>query len=230
MTATLASLTTDVQNRLQDVNAKFWSAAMITTWINEGLIDIARRAEVLEDVLTVPAVVGTRQYPCPTNMLRLHRVEFQVSTTNIYVMEGRTLGEMDSIWGLNQVQQQAYPSYYAIWGFVPNAKIYVYPSPSQSGQFNLWCYRLPATLVSGSDVAEVPEGWQSLVVEYCEYIALLRDNDPRYQVAQQIYETHLQSLIEFTRHHYDQQQYVSQGPMNSYMGYFSGNSQGWIDY
>lgn len=210
--ATLSSIRTDVQYRITDATGKFWSSTMLNLWINQAMKDIARRAEVLEttDDIAVTGGAGTREYTAPLDIFRIHRVEFIVSTSNVYTLEARDIHEMDSIWGINQIQAQSYPSYYSVWGIMGiDAKVYIYPTASQSGTLRLWSYRLPATVSGDNDVCEVPVGWEDLIPLYCEYIALRRDNDPRWQDAKQMYEQELGDMINMTRSHHDQAHWIT---------------------
>lgn len=226
---TLLSILTDVKSRIADSTGKFYQDTTLNSWIMSGAKDIARRAEVLEDIINVTAVAGTNQYSLPTatsgGILRIHRVEFQISTSQIYLLEPREYNEMDSIWGINQLQQQAYPSYFAVWGImVGSAQMRVYPTPSQAGTFNLFVYRLPATASQDTDPVEVPGGWEDLISLYCEYVALRSDSDPRWKDAKSIYEDELATMVNFTRSHHDQQQYITYPPQNvPAWGWMGGN-------
>lgn len=213
--ATLATVRTDTRNRITDSTTKFWSDAMLDSWINSAMKDIARRAEVLETTDDIAVDAGDRQYTAPLDIFRIHRVEFIVSSSNIYVLEPRDIHEMDSIWGINQIQQQAFPSYYTVWGIMGiDAQIFLYPTPSQAGTLKVWSYRLPTVVSADAHVCEVPVGWEDLIPLYCEYIALRRDNDPRWQDAKAMYEQELGDMINMTRSHHDQAHWITTPAMN----------------
>lgn len=210
--ATLADIRTDVKNRIADATGKFWSDVMLTSWINSALKDVARRAEILEttDDIAVTGGLGTREYTLPTDIFRVHRVEFVISTSNVIILEARELHELDSIWGGNQVRAYTAPNYYAIWGIMGiDAKIYIYPTASQSGTLRIYSYRLPTAVSADANVCEIPAGWEDLIALYCEYVALRRDSDPRWQDAKAIYEQELQDCILLTRSHHDQSHWVT---------------------
>lgn len=219
MPVTLEEALAEVRGRLDELTETFWSDTQLKSWINGGCRAIARTSRCLEDIQEIDAEVGTRDYELPSNMIQLHVVEFEVSSTSVYPLELRNRKEMDSIWGTNQLQSQSTPSFAAVWGFVPNAKIYVYPAPSQEGTLNVWYYRLPTTAAEDEDVLEVPEGWDEAVYLWCEYIALRKDNEPRWQDAKALYEETLAELKNIP-HHHDQQQYITTGP---------GNYMDWVD-
>lgn len=213
--ATLSAVRTDVQYRITDATGKFWSATMLNLWINQAMKDIARRAEILETTDDIAVSAGDRQYDLPLDIFRIHRVEFVISSSNIYVLEPRDIHEMDAIWGVNQTQQMSFPSYYTTWGIMGiDCQIYLYPSPSQAGTLKVWSYRLPATVANDGDVCEVPVGWEDLIPLYCEYIALRRDNDPRWEDAKSIYEQEMANLVDMTRSHHDQAHWITSPAMN----------------
>lgn len=189
---------------------------MLDAWIYDGIKDITRRAEVLESVVTATVTAGTRTVNLQSaltpsvNIYRIHRVEFQVSTTQVYPLEPRDIQEIDGLRGVNPLQSQGWPSYYYIWGVMGiDATLYLYPVGAQNGTLNIYCYRLPAALSGDGSACEVPIGWENLISLYCEYVALRRDSDPRWQDAKGIYEDELASMINLTRSHHDQAHWVT---------------------
>lgn len=201
MTITLTNILADVRDRLHDGGGtSMWSDAMLTRWINEGLRDVARRTETLMDRATINAVAGTQEYTMPTNVHRVHRVEYKrTADSQIYPLEYRDFNNLDAVWWTSQSTTQGTPSYFTMWGFPPSLKLVVYPTPHAAGTFKVFYFRVPATLVNGADVAEIPEGWQDLISYYCEYVALRRDADPRWQEAKSLYESSLSNMMEVTR-------------------------------
>lgn len=201
MTTTLTSLLTDVRDRLNDNSATpQWSNTMLTRWINEGLRDVARRTETLMDRSTITAVAGTQEYTMPTTVHRVHRVEYKrTGDSQIYPLEYRDFNNLDAVWWTSQSITQGTPSFFTMWGFPPSLKLVVYPTPSTAGTFKVFYFREPATLVNGTDVAEIPEGWWDLIALYCEFVALRRDADPRWQEAKQLYEDSIAHMMELTQ-------------------------------
>lgn len=208
MTATLSDLLTDTRARLDETTQRFWLDTQLTTWINEALRDIARRTEtILSFNTTVTAIAGTNKYALPSDVIRVHRVEFvPTGQTLIYPLEPRTYGEMDQVWGIQQSRQQSYPSYFVLWGFSPNITMQVWPVPSQGGNFNVYYYRLPVTLANPADIAEIPEGWQDLVPLYVESVAKRKDRDDSWKDAKSVYEDTITHMIDVTRQLHDQSQ------------------------
>lgn len=213
MTATLSTILTDVRSRLDEVTAKFWSNTELTTWINEGLRDVARRTETLLDYFTnIPLYPNVAKYAMPMDVIRVHRMEFvPVGDYNVYPIELKTYQEMDQVWGIQPSTQRSYPTFAVLWGFAPNITVQFYPVPSQAGTLNLYYYRLPTTLVNPNDVAEIPNGWEDLISLYCEYVALRKDRDGRWQEAKSLYEENLNNMVNVTRQLHDQARSVIVG-------------------
>lgn len=211
---TLSELRTELRNRLDESSARFWEDTELNTYINRGLKDVGRRTETLLTYVTdIMVTAGFPKYPLPNDVLRIHRVEFvPVNTTDTYPVEARSHQEMDQYWGVRQSITQSYPNFYVLWGITGiDASLQLYPVPSQAGQLNIYYYRVPAELTSDSQEAEIPAGWDDLVVLYAEYEAMRKDRDPRWQDAKQLYETGLSTMIDLTRELHDQAQYMYVG-------------------
>lgn len=209
MPRTLGQLLSDVRNRLDEQSARMWGSPELRGWILEGARDVARRAEILLQSSTIAVTSGTQQYTGPTDAVRIYRVEWQpTGQSTIYPLEYYDFASMDELWGPNQIITQAYPIAYTMWGFPPSLKIILYPSPSSNGQLNVYYYRLPADLATDGSAdntnVDVPEGWWDLIPKYCEFVAMRKDGDQRWQDARALYEAQLDGLIEHSRRWTDQ--------------------------
>jgi hypothetical protein len=221
MPTTLTTLIAATRSILNETTTRFFSDAEITTWLNDGCRDIARRAEVIQQFNTsVAAVAAQAKYALPTDIIRVHRVEYvPTGQTQTYTLMASTEQELDQVFGINQDQQGVYPQYYAIWGYPGGTgaaalKMRVYPVPAIAGTFNIFYYAVPAAMVNGSDVAIIPEGWQDLLVLYAEYAARRKDQRPDWSDAKQLYDEKIEELIEVTRKWHDQAGSVSVGGNN----------------
>lgn len=207
---TQAQLLTRIRDRLDEATATMWSDDQLRTWINEGARDLARRTETLLDRDTIPVIAGTREYSVPTDVLKINRAEYYVSATDsIYPLEYRQFNAMDAVWHTQQAINSGTPIYFTTWGFPPNAKVILYPTPSVAGTLRLFVYRLPAELATSTSAdanttVEVPAGWDDLVIDYVEYTALRRDRDPRWQEAKQLYEERINDFWNLSRELSDQ--------------------------
>lgn len=209
MPKSLGILVTDVRDRLDESTEQQWTDPQLRKWINEGARDIARRCEVLQDRDDIPAVTGQQEYDLPATILRVYRVEYRPNaSTEVIPLEYRDFNNMDAVWWSQQTVARNKPRLFTMWGFPPNLKMIVYPTPDTAGSFKVFFYRLPVDLADdGGDDGEnleVPEGWWDALVDYSEFMALRKDADPRWQEAKQKYEETVANLFDNTRRWSDQ--------------------------
>lgn len=223
MPVTLQDVIRRVREDIDEPTAHLWTDTGITDWINDGARDLSRKAEDLMVFDTSIAVVaGTAKYALQSDLIRVHRMEFVPSgSTQTYPLTPSSHGEMDGIWGINQSQASAYPSFFVTIGYPGGTgtsamKVQLFPVPSASGTLNVFYYKLPyrfldpeANAVELAKSLEVPEGWDDLVVLYAQYRAMRKDRDPRWQEAKQLYDEQLDHLINVTRFYHDQEQMMT---------------------
>lgn len=210
MTVTLTTLLADVRERLDETTAAFWNDTSLTRWINEGVTDVAKRSETLLATASVAVVAGTASYAAPVDVVRIHHVTFTpTGQTQVYPLRPATRQSLESVWGTNPAQSGSYPSFFIPWGFSPAITLQLYPVPAQAGSLTVYYYKVPAALVNGTDVAAIPEGWQSLIPLYVEALAKRKDHDPTWAEAMEMYEMGLRGMCEQLRHLHDQQEYVT---------------------
>lgn len=206
--ANLTSLITQVRSNVDEAAARFWADSEITQWLNDGVKDIGRRTEAIQSTSSSIAIIaGTASYNLPSNLIRLHRLEFiPTGSTQVYPVAVSTYEEMDSVWGINQASQASYPSYAVMWGYPGGAAtltVQVFPVPSQAGVLKIYYYRVPVDMVAGGDIPEIPGGWDDILVHYAEYRAKRKAGNPTWQEAKQIYEEELQRMVDVTTYYHD---------------------------
>lgn len=209
MPKTLGQLVTDTRDRLDEVTAQQWTEPQLRKWINEGARDLARRCEVLQDRADVNAVANTQEYALPAGVIRVYRVEYRPNgSTEVLPLEYRDFNNMDAVWWSQQTVARNKPRMFTMWGFPPNLKMIVYPTPDTAGSFKVFYYRFPADLATDGSAdgttVEVPEGWWDALVDYCEYMGLRKDADPRWQDAKAKYEETIGNLFDTSRRWSDQ--------------------------
>lgn len=222
MPTTLADVIRRSRSIIDESLAIFWTDTELTDWINDGLRDMARRAEDLLDYNTsIAAVAGSATYPLPADVIRVHRIEFvPINSTQTYPIQASSYQEMDQVWGIYQLQQSSYPSFFVIRGFPGGGQsgsndsrlmAQFYPVPAQSGTFNIFYYRLPYRFLDPithpeelAKTVELPEGWDDLLVMYAEYNALRKSREERWKDAKAMYEEKIEFLINVTRDYHDQ--------------------------
>jgi hypothetical protein len=227
---TMATTVTNVRAVLDDTSTTrpYWSSPDIRTWINDAVREIARQAESIlvlrSDLVAVPNIA---KYYLPSDVIRLHRIEFvPIGTTQTYIIELRTYDELDQIWGIYQGSPSSYPSYGVVWGTPGNFIIQFYPVPSQSGIFNLYYYGMPVNLTTDgtndTTSLQIPGGWDDLVVNYVEYRARRKAKDPTWQEAKALFDEGIQHLVDVTRLAHDNQRYMQQSVTSGVPGWLTG--------
>lgn len=210
MTVTLTTLLADVRERIDETTANYWNDTALTRWVNEALADVAKRSETLQATASVAVVAGTANYSAPVDTVRINGMEFTpTGSTQKYPVKPATRQSMENVWGLNQGQLGSYPSFFVPWGFSPSITLQLFPVPGQNGSLTIYYYKLPAALVNGADIAQIPEGWQDLIPLYVEAVAKRKDHDSTWAEAMEMYETRLRTLTEQLRHLHDQQEYIT---------------------
>jgi hypothetical protein len=209
MPTTLAQAQTAALQVLDDENSLYYTSAELTQWINDACSDIAQSAECLQALDTIQTSANQQQYVMPGDIIRMHKVEWSQlpsgpgSQPFTYTLKALGITEMDSVWGNSHSLPAAWPRAYSFWQQPPNLLMILYPVPAQSGNLNLWYYRLPKTLVNSTDILDIPEGWEPAVREYCIYMAHRKARSPEQSAALQAYQTKLQELISRTRNFHD---------------------------
>jgi hypothetical protein len=201
MSDTLGALKLKVRRRLDETNVRFWKDEDLTDWINEGAREVARRAEVLQHTTSINAVANLQQYSLPNDTFRVHRVEWSRDGNASTALEYRDFNSMDSIWWSQQRTSTGDPYWYTMWGFPPQLNLIVYPTPDTDilAAFKVFYYRLPGLALTDTQVVEVPAGWDDVILDYCEFSAMRKDADPRWQEAKALFEDKLGHMVDSTR-------------------------------
>lgn len=200
MAVTVATAVTTVRERLDEDTAAQWTDVSIRRWLDEGIRDIARRTRHYWDTDTIDTTADDGLYTVEDDVLHIKHVYFTPDgdTSRDIPLEPRAYEAMDQVWWDRQDQSSGYPVYFTTYGYAPSLQIKLYPVPSVDGTLTLHVARLPAALdvTSGTGNIDVPTGWLELAYDYCEYMALRKDRDPRWQEAYQMYESKIQDLID----------------------------------
>jgi len=210
MALTLTDALTHLRSRLDEATASFWSDIELTRWINEGAKDLARRTEALREEVDIAAVAGTQEYTAPDDLIRATGLEWRpTSTGQHHPMQYRDRHNADALWGSGD--SEGSPIIWTSWGFPPSLTIKVFPTPYEAGNLHLYYYRLPATVVNGTDLIEVPSGWDDLVVEYATMLAFRKDGNQSWRDSFQHYEQRVNDLLATAIRYNDQAGFIDQG-------------------
>jgi hypothetical protein len=140
-------------------------------------------------------------------------------------LEYRDYNNMDSVWWTQQLTSQSTPLLWTAWGFPPTLKIILYPIPSAASSIKFFYYRHPIDLAesTAADAAtplDFPEGWEELITNYVEYMALRKDRDPRWQESLQLFNSGVEQMYVQTRRWSDQAGMIDVGtgvPLHPYV-------------
>lgn len=184
MAKTLGIMLYELRARIDEPVENRWKDRELRTWINEGLREVATRTECLRDTASIAVVAGTQSYTMPTDIVREHNVEFDpTGSQQTFTLERRDYRAMQQWWGSYQTTSGYAPSFYTTWGFPGDMQVIIYPVPSVDGTLTVFYYRLPALLSVFGDAdgtaVEVPEGWESVVLDWAEQKAYFKDRRPQ---------------------------------------------------
>lgn len=202
----LGAAITLVRSRLDEPTTKFYTDTELIAWINAGVKDISRRTELNQEKGEIAAAPSTQQYFIPNDCIRVHHVEYKAANNDdVKTLEYRDLNTMDEVWWSKQTQtEREYPAYYTLWGMPPNLAILLWPIPATLGTIFVYYYKQPGDTTVLVDELPLPMGWDDALVDYCEYNALRKARDPRWQEAKQLYEEKVATLYDLTRRYSDQ--------------------------
>lgn len=206
MTTTLSQELTNLGIDLDDANNVYNSTASLTQYINQGCVEIARRAECLLDMQSCTAITNISYYLAPANCVRLHQVTFSPlnNPQQIYPLMYKGKTEMNAIWGVNQNLPGSYPQFYTTWKNPPAISIQVFPVPAQAGSIGFWYYRLPNPVANGTDLIDLPDGYEDCLRAYVRYCARRRAGDQMWTDDKALYEESLSTLITNSRNWTDE--------------------------
>ena len=119
-TTTLAEELVNVRLDLDDPNGKYFDTPSLTLWINQGCLDIARRAECLMENESIQSLANVAYYSAPQDCICIHELTFSPNDpTQIYPLTYRGRQEMNNIWYVNQTTPGSYPLFYTTWSQPP---------------------------------------------------------------------------------------------------------------
>src|SRR5690554_1569658 len=100
---TQAEILTDIRSRLDEATGRQWSNEELRRWINDGLRDISRRAEVLQSVVSIGVLTNIQEYELPGNVVRVHRVEWRPDgEQRVIPLTYQDFHNMDQVWVSSQ--------------------------------------------------------------------------------------------------------------------------------
>jgi len=212
MPTTLATELTNLGLDLDDVAQTYYTPQKLTLWINQGQLDIARRAECLLESTILPCAANNSIYAAPPDLIRINEVTFSPNDiTQIYPLTMKSRQEMNAIWYVNQQTPGSYPLFYTTWQQPPVVFVQLFPIPAQDGNLQFWYYRLPKDVTTGTDYLDIPEGYEETLRTFVRYCARRNSGDQIWQDDKALYEESLSNLITNSRNWTDASSQFAQG-------------------
>lgn len=133
---------------------------IIINWINDGMVDIARHTECLQDELKLSSVTSQKAYSLPSNYLGMKRLTYNGSKLEQIAIED--LDELDNSRDIsNNIGE---PYYFYIWA----KQLNFYPIPATSEVLNIamMFFRTPNPVLVSADIPELPVGMHEDIVRF----------------------------------------------------------------
>lgn len=220
---TLTEALSNVRSLIDEPVAQFWSDAELTQWLNQACQDTQRVAEWKQTSAQLSSVAAQQLYVAPSDLLRIHRLEFvpDNNTSYTYSLDFRGYNEMDAAWGNLKTLPSAYPELYTLWNnpddsdpTVKGLNILLYPVPSVDGTLNVYYFQTITPMAAGSDILDILPGWEDMIYNFATARALRKDADMRYKEFQQDYAQQLEQMKTVSRTYTDQANWFSTGAQN----------------
>lgn len=223
MAVDLTTALTEVRSLIDEPIAQFWQNSELTSWLNQGCEQAQRETEWAQSTGTIATTAGTQAYIAPSDLLRVHRLEFvpQNNSAYTYSLDFRGYNEMDAAWGNLKTLPAAYPELFTLWMNPDNSdptvkglNILLYPVPSVDGVLTVYYPRTIVPAASGSDDIDILLGWEMMIYDFAAWRALKKDADPRAKEFEQDFLTNIDKLKTVSRTYSDQANYFSTGAQN----------------
>jgi hypothetical protein len=172
MTLTLTQLRARVRTNIRDTAGDFVTDADITQWLNEAMIDIASRQEILENVFTgtwgATNDLALETLSATTEVLTIQQLLLGTSGDNVIFVD-------DDIWQ-SYADSGADPGY--TLGKVYAETIYLYPTPDFGTEYQLQATVTPVVLAADGDVHPLPQGFEPNMIQYATGFAYYKLSEP----------------------------------------------------
>ena len=162
-----------VERQFGDESGVQITADDIMRWINDGMLEIANKNQVLEAVGTNDIVANSPEYTIPPECLSIWTVKAYSRKVKFLSFEeaNNTVNNPDDYDSF----QTGQPEYWWKWG----SKIILYPKPGEAAVAGLKIYftKRPTVVTQLTDVPEIPLEYHPRIVEYCLAQAYELDED-----------------------------------------------------
>lgn len=158
-----------VKNIFGDTSGVQITDPMILDWVNDGQIDICRKAECLEGIQSINLVAGTDSYAYAVDFIKEQRI-----AVNGIKARRMTLPALDILFpDRSATITSGNPLYY----YHHNRKFNLYPSPGATAAAGMlvWYIRNAVQLTASNQTPEIPVIFHEDLVRYCLWRALEQD-------------------------------------------------------
>jgi hypothetical protein len=193
----------EARARLHEPTPARWENDDLRAWLNEAQREIATRFKWYRKNGTVSAVAGTQTYSLPSDCLFPYQITYaQTGTGQAIPLEFTDRRNVAAEAYTQLTSARGVPTNYWTEGYpgTTTFKLSVFPTPTTSADFRVDYYGVPADWsVTGSDDDDnilVPNGYESLVVDFIAFHAKLSDGDADWQQYKALYEQNLAGFEE----------------------------------
>jgi hypothetical protein len=142
----------------------FYPEDDLSSWINQGALEVANRLECIEGEASLTVTAGNRTASLPEDFIRFLRVSTETK------LKPTDIDYLDSVNDYWEAVEGA-PTHYYLTG----RTIGVYPKPIDNTTINLLYIKAPAMMKNDADICEIPQEYHQIVVYSATYKALVKD-------------------------------------------------------
>lgn len=138
---TYADYAAQVRRELEETTAGVWADESILAWTNEAQLDLAKRAETMEEQTYSVSVAGQQTYDLPDHTLEIKQFTYGDTPLDRIPI---------SMW--TEIDASGTPF---AWDIV-NRAIYLYPTPATAATITIFRRRAPEPIASVSATSPMP--------------------------------------------------------------------------
>ncbi len=154
------------------VGSAFFSQEEILNYIYFAEMDLARKANAIQNVYSTPTIASTRDYTVPSNILSIKKITWDgVTLKKVDFQEDDLLTGWDE-----DTTIEGDPRYYVLW----ENTISLRPIPSSVKTLKIWTYNYPQKAAATSTLS-VPAQYHPDIVLYC--LAHMVAKDEKYDLS-----------------------------------------------
>jgi hypothetical protein len=159
MSFTKEQILAEIRTLLNETSPGFWLDAEINNWIDQGALDISAKTLCIEDIATIALAAGTPEYNFPAGAIKIAACHF--NGKGLVKIKPHQVGHIST-------KKTGEPEFW--YPFARLIGVYPVPDASREGKkIKVYFHALT------SDIAEIPDEFQSLGILFGLRNALLKD-------------------------------------------------------